>query len=497
MYTQDPDDDEEEETISEVIEPMMNKELKENEIAKSSEHPFESVRKLSRQFSDNFIDMFKVGDSFNLEQSSGNSGNSNEEEKQDSSETSSTSENVYTVNPSPKTGDGDLVRPSRPSLSQVVPILGTDWQGEQEEDDLFLSAEDLLAQALHLDDSKKIIGGEEEEEEGGQGADRISKYRVCDRISEASEESSLELVVPQNQGKELVVFSNIFTSEMVGTTNEENTNLNDGGLRKESTSSILPDIRDMQSQMGDLTQDECKKAKTVKEIDLLDEDTMTSVEINQLFDDELKQVGEIKQGLSQLSHTLVTEAPDDEGSQGKLLEGRSLRQVLRNLGTRGACEEEEVVFPAKEALRRTTSDPLFDHNEGRKEGEHVVKDLEALEVGLGEEEEQIRPILKKRTRSSLSESGSQTEISAVNSQPERSQVRFYHASDFSYSDKCKQMTLRTKDTSLLRSSTSWRQTMGQRVLGDAIQCHLLCLPGGKYIIAKKDIPFPCELLTQL
>merc|ERR1719445_2168757 len=94
------------------------------------------------------------------------------------------------------------------------------------------------------------------------------------------------------------------------------------------------------------------------EIDLLDEDTMTSVEINQLFDDELKQVGEIKQGLSQLSHTLVTEAPDDEGSQGKLLEGRSLRQVLRNLGTRGACEEEEVVFPAKEALRRTTSDPL-------------------------------------------------------------------------------------------------------------------------------------------
>ena len=421
MYTQDPDDDveEEEETIAEVIEPMVNKELKENE---SSEHTFESVRKLSRQFSDNFIDMFKVGDSFNLEQSSGNSGNSNEEEKQDSSETSSTSENVYTVNPSPKTGDGELVRPSRPSLSQVVPILGTDWQGEEEEDDLFLSAEDLLAQALHLDDSKKIIGGEEEEEEGGKGADRISKYRVCDRISEASEESSLELVVPQNQGKELVVFSNIFTSEKVGTTNEENTNLNDDALRKESTSSILPDIRDMQSQLGDLTEDECKKAKTVKEIDLLDEDTMTSVEINQLFDDELKQVGEIKQGLSKLSHTLVTEAPDDEGSQGKLLEGRSLRQVLRNLGTRSASEEE--VFPSKEALRRTTSDPLFDHTEGRKEGEHAVKDLEALEVGLEEEEEQIRPILKKRTRSSLSESGSQTEISAVNGQPERSQVRF-------------------------------------------------------------------------
>ena len=424
MYTQDPDDEEEEEeTIAEVIEPMMNQGLEENEIAKSPEHNFESVRKLSRQFSDNFIDMFKVEDSFNLEQSSGNSVNSNEEEKQDSSGTSSTSENVYTVNPSPKTGDGELVRPSRPSLSQVVPILGTDWQGEQEEDDLFLSAEDLLAQALHLDDSKKIIGGEEEEEEGGQGADRISKYRVCDRISEASEESSLELVVPQNQGKELVVFSNIFTSEMVGTTNEENTNLNDGALRKESTSSILPDIRDMQSQMGDLTQDECKKAKTVKEIDLLDEDTMTSVEINQLFDDELKQVGEIKQGLSQLSHTLVTEAPDDEGSQGKLLEGRSLRQVLRNLGTRNASEEEEV-FPSKEALRRTTSDPLFDHNEGRREGEHAVKCLEALEVGLGEEEEQIRPILKKRTRSSLSDSGSQTEISAVNGQPKRSQVCF-------------------------------------------------------------------------
>ena len=407
MYTQDPDDDEEEEET----------------IAKSPEHNFESVRKLSRQFSDNFIDMFKVGDSFNLEQSSGNSGNSNEEEKQDSSETSSTSENVYTVNPSPKTGDGELVRPSRPSLSQVVPILGTDWQGEEEEDDLFLSAEDLLAQALHLDDSKKIIGGEEEDEEGGKGVDRISKYRVCDRISEASEESSLELVVPQNQGRELVVFSNIFTSEKVGTANEENTNLNDVAFRKESTSSILPNIRDMQSQMGDLTQDECKKAKTVKEIDLLDEDTMTSVEINQLFDDELKQVGEIKQGLSQLSHTLVTEAPDDEGSQGKVLEGRSLRQVLRNLGTRSASEEEEV-FPSKEALRRTTSDPLFDHTEGRKKGEHAVKDLEALEVGLEEEEEQIRPILKKRTRSSLSESGSQTEISAVNGQPERSQVRF-------------------------------------------------------------------------
>ena len=175
--------------------------------------------------------------------------------------------------------------------------------------------------------------------------------------------------------------------------------------------------------MVDLTQDECKKAKTMKEIDLLDEDTMTSVEINQLFDDELKQVGEIKQGLSQLSHTLVTEAPGDKGSQVKLLEGRSLRQVLRNLGTRSASEEEQV-FPSKEALRRTTSDPLFDHTEGRKEGEHAVKDLEALEVGLEEEEEQIRPILKKRTRSSLSESGSQTEISAVNSQTERSQVRF-------------------------------------------------------------------------
>ena len=94
--------------------------------------------------------------------------------------------------------------------------------------------------------------------------------------------------------------------------------------------------------------------------------------------------------------------------------------MLRNLGTRS----EEEVFPSKEALRRTTSDPLFDHTEGRKEGEHAVKDLEALEVGLEEEEEQIRPILKKRTRSSLSESGSQTEISAVNGQPERSQVRF-------------------------------------------------------------------------
>ena len=479
MYTDDQEEEEEEEVV-EVLEKITITKSSEKVVMKSlHEDTFKRERKLSRQFSDDFIDMFKAGDSNNVHKSP----EILEDEKRDSSETSSTSENIYVVNPETrvKTSEEELVRPARPGLSHLVPSLAKDRrEDEEEEEDLFLSAEDLLAQALCLDGSKKIIGEEEEEE---AGEDRISKYRVCERISEASEESSLELVVPaaENEPKELLVFSDIFSSSSVAPErtepNDETGAMGDDESRKESTSSILPDIRDIQSQIGDIG--EGKGEKRVKEIDLLDEDTMTSVEINQLFDDELKQVGEIKQGLSELSHTLVGERQEQEEEEErqekqemkageKLIKGRSLRHLLCSLGTRSASLEE--VFPAKEVLlRRTTSEPLLelieeseeekiglkhydmadgdeDNTEESRKGEtnnkHFKEDLQnqhdswedKMEVKSSEEkekdedeedeeeEEGIRPILKKRTRLSVSESGSQTEITALDERQERHQV---------------------------------------------------------------------------
>ena len=485
MYTDDQEEEEEEEVV-EVMEKITITKSSEKVVVMKSLHEdtFKRERKLSRQFSDDFIDMFKVGDSNNVHKSP----EILEDEKRDSSETSSTSENIYVVNPETrvKTSEEELVRPARPGLSHLVPSLAKDRrEDEEEEEDLFLSAEDLLAQALCLDGSKKIIGEEEEEE--GEGEDRISKYRVCERISEASEESSLELVVPaaENEPKELLVFSDIFSSSSVAPErtepNDETGAMGDDESRKESTSSILPDIRDIQSQIGDIREE--KGERRVKEIDLLDEDTMTSVEINQLFDDELKQVGEIKQGLSELSHTLVGERQEQEEEEErqekqqekqemkageKLIKGRSLRHLLCSLGTRSASLEE--VFPAKEVLlRRTTSEPLLelieeseeekiglkhydmadgdeDNTEESRKGEtnnkHFKEDLQnqhdswedKMEVKSSEEkekdedeedeeeEEGIRPILKKRTRLSVSESGSQTEITALDERQERHQV---------------------------------------------------------------------------
>ena len=454
MYTDDQEEEEEEEVI-EVHEKIVITKSSEHVVTKSShsEETFKRERKLSRQFSDDFIDMFKVGDSNNVYKSPEVFEKSNEDEKQDSSETSSPSEkNIKEVKPM-KTSEEDLLRPTRPSLNHLLPSLAKDPREEEEEDDLFLSAEDLLVQALRLDGSKKIIGDEEEED----GRDRISKYRVCERISEASEESSLELVpATENEGKDLVVFSDIFSSaasEKTKSDNEEKTAglMGDEESRKESTSSILPDIRDIQSQIGYVIIEE-KEEKKVKEIDLLDEDTMTSVEINQLFDDELKQVGEIKQGLSELSHTLVGEQEQQQQEQQeqetkakgeKLLEGQNLRHLLCSLGTRSASLEE--VFPANEVLlRRTTSEPLLElieeseeekiglrndaniiankEQKNKEEGKMEKKsseDEEDEDEKVEEEEEGIRPILKKRTRLSLSESGSQTEITALDERQER------------------------------------------------------------------------------
>ena len=499
MYTDDQEDEEEE--VVEVMEKITITKSSEKVVVMKSLHEdtFKRERKLSRQFSDDFIDMFKVGDSNNVHKSP----EILEDEKRDSSETSSTSENIYVVNPETrvKTSEEELVRPARPGLSHLVPSLAKDRrEDEEEEEDLFLSAEDLLAQALCLDGSKKIIGEDEE----GEGEDRISKYRVCERISEASEESSLELVVPaaENEPKELLVFSDIFSSSSVAPEktepNDETGAMCDDESRKESTSSILPDIRDIQSQIGDIGEE--KGEKRVKEIDLLDEDTMTSVEINQLFDDELKQVGEIKQGLSELSHTLVGERQEQQEEKQekqqeqqekqemkageKLIKGRSLRHLLCSLGTRSASLEE--VFPAKEVLlRRTTSEPLLelieeseeekiglkhydmadgdeDNTEESRKGEtnnkHFKEDLqnqhdswedkmevksseekekedEEAEAEDEEEEEGIRPILKKRTRLSVSESGSQTEITALDERQERHQVG--HSTNYFFLLECR------------------------------------------------------------
>ena len=486
MYTDDKD---EEEKVIEVMEKIVITKSSEHVVTISSLHEdtFKRERKLSRQFSDDFIDMFKGGESNNVCESTEVLEKSNEDEKQDSSETSSTSENIYEVNPEMRvvTRDEELVRPARPGLNHLVPSLAKDCrEEEEEEEDLFLSAEDLLVQALCLGGgSKKIIG---EDEDGGE-EERISKYRVCERISEASEESSLELVPPENEPKDLLVFSDIFSSVPAP---EKTGVIGDDESRKESTSSILPDIRDIQSQIGDIREEKEEK-RGVKEIDLLDEDTMTSVEINQLFDDELKQVGEIKQGLSELSHTLVGEQEEQEKIQKeqeqqekiqkeqeqqekiekeqeqqervvgeKVVEGRSLRHLLCSLGRRSGSLEE--VLPGKDLLlRRTTSEPLLelideseeekiglkndemnDDHEGNKEQsnkdkrnnnqnlqhQHDGSEMKSSEEEKEEEdkeeeeEEDIRPILKKRTRLSVSESGSQTEISALDERRERHQV---------------------------------------------------------------------------
>ena len=457
MYT-DEQDEEEDDVVQEDIGDTKSSKNAVDINSSLQKDTFERRRKLSRQFSDDFIDMFKVGDSDNVEKSPDVLEKSNEDEKEDSSEPSSTSENIYIVNPD-VAADEELVRPARPSLTHAVPSLGKDLQDEaEEEEDLFLSAEDLLVQALCLDGSKKIIGEEDE--------DRISKYRVCERISEASEESSLELVPPEKEAKDLVVFSDIFSS-VTSESNENMINLMIGEeSRKESTSSILPDIRDIQSQIGDTRQE--KEDKRVKEIDMLDEDTMTSVEINQLFDDELKQVGEIKQGLSELSHTLVVDH-HQKNSGEKLIEGRSLRHVLCSLGNTRSSSLEEV-FPAKELLRRSTSEPLLELIEeseeekvGFKDEEtiseyetnnmrterlkrneagdgHIIDNIETnvmqfkkdtqrqiskspeLKISDNDDDEALRPILKKRTRLSVSESGSQTEITAIDDREERRQV---------------------------------------------------------------------------
>ena len=108
MYTDEQDEEEDDVVQEDIRDTKSSKNAV--DISSLQKDTFERRRKLSRQFSDDFIDMFKVGDSDNVEKSPDVLEKSNEDEKEDSSEPSSTSENIYIVNPSVavKTSDEDM-----------------------------------------------------------------------------------------------------------------------------------------------------------------------------------------------------------------------------------------------------------------------------------------------------------------------------------------------------------------------------------------------------
>ena len=243
-------------------------------------------KKLVHQFSDNFLDMFKVSSAAenDAKEMCRKHSPQNVDNDEENSDSSSSSGQIYTVNPEsplrgrPKSG----LRPV-PSLTSMVPSLGE----EEEEDDIFLSTEDMMAEVLQMGNSKIIC-----EEETS------NKYKV----SEKNEEVSLSLVMDQKLGEAEVVFSDIFrVGAPVERTTESNTKENENTSIPEH---VLLEIEDQILKANDVPQslkvhdpvaDFSLVSKSLEEVptslDLLDEDTLTSVEINQLFDDELRQVG--------------------------------------------------------------------------------------------------------------------------------------------------------------------------------------------------------------
>ena len=114
-----------------------------------------------------------------------------------------------------------------------------------------------------------------------------------------------------------------------------------------------------------------------------------------LFDYELKQVEEIKAGLSVLSHTLTKS---------------NLLKLEQDLFMKRSFSFNDVIPPnSSQVLIRSTSEPAF---ESIAEGEHDPKEI-LSESGSDTAISPIRPILKKKAAVSLSCHGSQTDISAV------------------------------------------------------------------------------------
>ena len=339
-------------------------------IEKSSEG-----RRLEHQFSDNFIDVFKVDTAPGREGQKQKLDPEELEDKpgQDSADTSSEEDLVASL----RTGQKRPERPRTargpwgPRLGKIIPSLEQDQDEEDEDEDIFFSTDDMLEQMMQLDDSSVKIISEVEEEgrrkvytvgeakeeelkeekeerkykddggpvifsnifgardlngslpnEGAKPEDKEWRRKVSDIESEIEarcEEPKTEEEVVQDPG----VLQTHGTVKMAVTSQEDTGKLQspDPVIRKMTTlqtkntkiyintvetianldtnnsiqSNSIINTTNTSNAIAASNSDNIRKTSTttlpsLTSLDLLDEDTLNSVEINKLFDDELKQV---------------------------------------------------------------------------------------------------------------------------------------------------------------------------------------------------------------
>ena len=327
-------------------------------------------RKLEHQFSDNFIDVFKVDTAPSGEGQKQKLDPEGLEDKpgQDSPDTSSSEDLVASLSTGqkrperPRTARG----PWGPRLGKIIPSLEQDQDEEDEDEDIFFSTDDMLEQMMQLDASSvKIIS--EVEEEG-----RRKVYKVGEAKDQELKEEKEERKDKEDDGP--VIFSDIFgagdlngglpnevakpedkewkrkvsdieseiearceerktevvqdlgthgTVKMAATSQEDTGKLQspESVIRKMTTlqttntkiyintvetisnldtrnriqSNGIANTTITSNDIAASNSDNIRKTSTttlpsLTSLDLLDEDTLNSVEINKLFDDELKQV---------------------------------------------------------------------------------------------------------------------------------------------------------------------------------------------------------------
>ena len=330
-------------------------------------------RRLEHQFSDNFIDVFKVDTVPSGEEQKQKLDPEELEDKpgQDSPDTSSSEDLVASLSTGPKRPERPRTArgPWGPRLGKIIPSLEQDQDEEDEDEDIFFSTDDMLEQMMQLDDSSvKIIS--EVEEEG-----RRKVYKVGEAKEEELKEEKEERKDKEAGGP--VIFSDIFGAGDLngGLPNEVTKPEDKEWIRKvsdieseiearceEQKTDVVQDLGELQThgtvKMAATSQkdtgklqspesvirkmttlqttntkiyintvetianldtsnsiqsnsianttitsndiaasnsDNIRKTSTttlpsLTSLDLLDEDTLNSVEINKLFDDELKQV---------------------------------------------------------------------------------------------------------------------------------------------------------------------------------------------------------------
>ena len=369
------DDCEEEEYDNEV------EHLFENEMLKPPATKDEvSKPKLENQFSDNFIDIFKFDESQLAE---GEQELDAMKMSSDGSNSSSDSgrRRVYEVN----VLEDEINVSICENISEIDNALSEDEDSDSG-DDIFFSSEDVIK--IFVDeDSKKIIS----DDENVQNIMYVPNLRRCDKISEASEEESKSLVSIENDyfenqsAEQLQVDKHLLKFELSKQLFELSQNHVEGYIAGFDLKSTVNEEKKEPHEMIPFKLNPNNKTGKSK----MNEELFAS-----LFDYELKQVEEIKTGLSILSHTLTKS---------------NLLKLEQDLFMKRSFSFNDV-FPPKtiKILHRSTSEPIFetineDDNNSQSSNSTISDVVQSP----------IRPILKKKEPVSLSSHSSQTDITAL------------------------------------------------------------------------------------